>query len=49
MGAQMLGVRSAKLAVCGQVRMESFAVFTRWGMIGDSAGHSAQGLNIVTG
>ena len=45
----MQGSRSAGLAVRGEVRMESFAVFARGGMVGSGAGHAAHGFYIVAG
>ena len=45
----MQGIRSTGLAVRGQFRMKSFAVFAHRGMVCSGVGHAAHGFDIVTG
>ena len=48
MGAGMRSFRTAEFAVRRLIREDPSTVFTRGGMIGDSAGHAANGLCVLS-
>ena len=48
MGTCMLGVRSAMFAVSWEVGVKPLTIFACWGVSGDSAGHAAEGLYVIS-
>ena len=49
MVSRMLGKRSAVFAVSGFCWVKALAVFARWCVVSDSAGHTANGPDLIAG